>query len=269
MPGLVEFECPKCKGHLCEIWGLDGSNLGIRLMYWHAILNPGIAFNELVLGQRSPQRVYVCKSCDLPMVDRGYVHCSECGTFHNGRIWSHKNAFGNWIGLACPSCSALIPCMWNLTSRLLLLVSAPVWWFPVKQYKTKLIAQQYKRIADNQTNYVDEKSNTPIKINYTRMGLQFGFLMGLCMAFLPFVLLGISGFSHQFGLGVFFISILGFLISIPSGLLFGFMMKSIMDKKGDQRLHLTFDADGKVVPLNEPAESRPQERDVHEGIENG
>lgn len=60
----------------------------------------------------------------------------------------------------------------------------------------------------------------------------------------------------------------GFMISIPSGLLFGFMMKSITGKKGNQRLHLTFDADGKVS-VDEPAETRPQERDDHEGIENG
>ena len=247
---LVEFECPKCKGHICERWGLNGSNLGIRLMYWHMILNPGLAFNELVLGQRQPQQLYICKSCALPIVDRSYVHCSSCGTFHAGRIWSYKNAFGHWLGLLCPSCGAQIPCLWNVTSRALLILTAPIWWLPVKLQKTKLIAQQYKRITQTKTEYIDKESKAPKPVNYRRMGWFWGLFMDLCFAVGPvFVAAGTHEFAWWGLVGVYFMAALkGLIFWLPGGWLFGFMTKLMLDKKGNQTLHLSFDSDGAIVP---------------------
>ncbi len=251
---LVEFECPECQGHICERWALNGSNLGVRLMYWHLILNPGLAFNELVLGQRTPQQGFVCKSCTLPLVDRSYVHCPGCGTFHVGRIWSNKSAFGNWLGLVCPTCGALIPCLWNITSMALLILTAPIWWLPIKLQKAKLIAQQHKRIAQTHTQYIDKESNAPKPISYLRIGLFWGVFMDLCSATgAVFLALGTQRFGLWELLVVFLMAALkGLLIWLPAGWLFGFITKVMLDKKGDQTLHLAFDRDGTLIPSNTP-----------------
>lgn len=144
---LVEFVCPKCRGRLCEIWALNGSNPGIRLMYWHLILNPGLAFNELVLGQRFPERLYICKSCTDILGARTYIHCYACDTFHENGKWAGKRAFGNWLGYVCPKCGSQIPCLWNVTSRFLLLLSWPVWYLPVKHNRARwLSAKQQEMI---------------------------------------------------------------------------------------------------------------------------
>ena len=63
-------------------------------MVLHWILNPGLTFNELILGQRLPKVMLIDKKGDAPLMERQYVPCSEC----NGRI----------------------PGLWNLTSLVLL-----------------------------------------------------------------------------------------------------------------------------------------------------
>jgi hypothetical protein len=254
---LVEFECPKCNGHMCERWSLNGSNLGIRLMYWHMILNPGLAFNELVLGQRTPQEMYFCQSCTLPMLDRGYVHCPACSVFHPGRIWSYKNAFGHWLGLVCPTCGAEIPCLWNLTSRLVLAVTAPIWYMPVKHNKAKLLGQQHKRIAQSSTNYIDKTTEAPKPVNYKLMGLLFGVFMFafFTLLFPPIFLVLIGRFSLTGIITIMTWAGLSGLVLCPiGGLFFMFSMQRMLDKKGDQALHITFDSHGAVISANAPAQ---------------
>jgi hypothetical protein len=254
---LVEFECPQCKGHICERWAINGSNLGIRLMYWHMILNPGLALNELVLGQRMPQEMYVCKSCTLLMVDRSYVHCQTCGVFQSGRLWSYKNAFGNWLGLICPSCGAQIPCLWNLTSRFLLALTAPIWYLPVKHHKTKWIGEQHKRIEQGKTNYIDKQSGTPKPINYKRMGLFYGLAMFtfFTLLFPPIVLIATGTFTWNNLIGMVISTGLSGLVPWSiAGFGFAFFMQRRLNKKGDPALHLTFDSHGSVDSSNNPSQ---------------
>ncbi len=251
---LVEFECPACKGHICEKWSLDGSSHNIRLMYWHMILNPGLAFNELVLGQRTPAEMYLCKSCTSPMVDRSYVHCNACGEFHPGRIWSYGNAFRNWIGVVCPTCAAPIPCLWNVWSRVVLVLTAPIWWFPIKANRANLLRQQFRRISDTKNVYLDKASKQPKPINYWRMGLTWGLLMNFIFAIMGSIAAAkVFELDPTFVAGVFSLAaIAGLLLWVPAGLLFAFTMKLILDKKGDQNLHLSFNSDGAVICSSTP-----------------
>ncbi len=46
---LVELECPKCKGHICERYGLNVSNFGVRLMYCFFYSKPGFSFYRTAL----------------------------------------------------------------------------------------------------------------------------------------------------------------------------------------------------------------------------
>ena len=249
---LVDFECPKCKGHICEIWALNGSNLGIKLMYWHMFLNPGLAVNELLLGQRFPSRLYVCKACELPLADRTFVHCPECDSFLDGRLWSYGNAFGHWLGLFCPTCGGEIPCLRNLTTAAILAVSAPILWLPQKLCKDRLLPSQKLRIARAQNKYLttpDIKQRKPV--NYWRMGLLWGLSMDVIFSFF----LGArsinwihGGWTELFVIYGFLL-LKGLLIWLPAGAVFAVTCKLMMDRKGDVNLHLTYDADGQVVPL--------------------
>ena len=247
---LVEFECPECKSHICERWGTDGSTLGIRLMYWHMFLNPGIAINELLLGQRTPKNLYVCKSCSLPLLDRSYVHCRACETFHNGRIWSQKNAFGNWFGYVCPSCGGSIECLWNLTSYAVLALTAPLWLLPAKRLRAKHLAKQLHRITPSDAHYVDVATQAPKPVDYGRMGWLFGLLLNLFTGIYPVI---VAARSHELSwwelVGVYIAAtLLGLIICLPGGWLFGFGMKMMLEKRGNTNTHLTYDSEGVIVP---------------------
>ncbi|MHC5053489.1 MAG: hypothetical protein ACYTKD_02095 [Planctomycetota bacterium] len=115
------------------------------LLHW--ILNPGLAVNELVLGQRIPRSMYVCKSCDRPYAERSYVVCPSCGGVHKGMLWTRRNAFGHWFGYVCPTCDGVIPCLWNLTSLAVLLVTFPLWWLPVRRIRPRWLAIERRRIG--------------------------------------------------------------------------------------------------------------------------
>jgi len=221
-------------------------------MYWFFIFFPALAINELVFGQRQPKQTYICKSCTLPLADRSYVHCPSCDTFHAGRIWSYKNAFGHWLGVVCPSCGAQIPCLWNITSLAFLILTAPIWWLPVKLMKTKLIAQQQKRITRRKIDYIDKESKEPKPINYQGMGWFYALSMDLVFAAgAVFAAAGTHQFTWWGLVGVFLMAALDGLIKwLFGGLLFAFWMKLMLDRKGNQIFHLSFDAEGAIVSSN-------------------
>ncbi len=246
---LVEFECPQCKGHICERWDWQHCNRLNRLAYLHFVVNPGIAVNELILGQRLPKQQFTCKSCPLPSIDRSYFYCPNCETFHASRIWSGKNAFGNWLGLLCPSCGESIPCLQNLTSRALVAVTAPLWSVLLKRYSAKWKSEQFRRIAQKRTAYMDPHSKVPKPVNYALGGLLCGLFMDL--VFGVYTVLPLKSI-HSLGLvGGYFAAILaGLAIWLPAGLGFGLIMKKFGDKKGDPSLHLAINKDGTLVPFD-------------------
>ena len=206
-------------------------------MYWHFILNPGLAINELILGQRMPQQTYLCTSCALPIIERGYVHCPGCGVFHSNRIWSARNAFGNWLGLICPSCGGQIPCLWNLTSRLLLTLTAPIWWLPLKHYKAQWLEQQYKRTRQTKNHYMDEEANKPKSINYMQVGLAWGAIMFIATTILfPTISMLAKGhFSWSDSIReITSLGCVGFVIWLIGGLSFGVYMQLFINRMGGQ-----------------------------------
>jgi len=127
---IEDVACPKC----------HRSNFRpYRLPYWpiiHWILNPWIAINEIILGQRIPKRMLICESCKLPYIERQYIPCPHCNTLNDARIWScrFKYMFGNWLGLVCPACGEHIPCLWNITSLIIIGITSPLWYFPYHFY---------------------------------------------------------------------------------------------------------------------------------------
>ena len=93
----------------------------------HWVLNPGLAMNELLIGQRVARQIHFCKQCGGWFQQQGqFVECSSCKGFHNAKIWDGCR-FGNWLGLVCLDCGEMIPCLLNLTSAVVLILLFPVW----------------------------------------------------------------------------------------------------------------------------------------------
>jgi hypothetical protein len=81
------------------------------------------------------------------------------------------------------------------------------------------------------------------------MGLLWALIMNACFAVVAVIT---AASSHSFGLGeligVFLASMLaGLIIWLPAGWLFAGWMKLMLDKKGNQALHLAINADGAIV----------------------
>lgn len=105
----------------------------------HWIINPGLAFNELILGQRVPKITVIEKGGRKTLADRRYVPCPHCETLHSSLKWTPQNntAFKNWFGLYCDNCGNIIPCVRNLTSFIFLVLTFPIWYWFKDKWKQK------------------------------------------------------------------------------------------------------------------------------------
>ncbi len=110
----------------------------------HWIINPGLAINELILGQRVPKIILVERNSTKTLADKTYIACPHCETIHSGQKWSpqNKTAFRNWFGLYCDNCGKIIPCLTNLTSYILLGLTFPIWYWFKDSLKTKWLEEQ-------------------------------------------------------------------------------------------------------------------------------
>jgi len=103
LPAARPGQCPTCGAENTKVW--DRSHLA--MLHW--MLNPGLAINELVLGQRVPERIELCRECGTQ-----FVRCEGCGSSVDATSWSVRDQIGRWgQDLACPACSHPIPCLRN------------------------------------------------------------------------------------------------------------------------------------------------------------
>ena len=194
-----------------KIWKLPHP----MLIHW--ILNPGLAFNELILGQRIPKITLIDKTSDAPLMERQYVPCPHCNTIHNGSLWAKQGGFKNWFGLFCPNCENIIPCIWNLTSLVLLAVTFPLWgWF------RRPLESKWRKFKKNQ--FIKNKDLEPITAKNTSwltMGIIYGTLM-FCFMSLPKIISGDVTSKYI---------ITQILIWLVAGLAFGGAMKWFLDRR--------------------------------------
>lgn len=143
----------------------------------HWIINPGVMFNELILGQRIPKITLIEKNSSLSLSEKSYIPCPHCGTLHPALKWSHNNktAFGNWFGLYCDHCGQIIPCLTNITSYIILGLTFPFWYFFKNKWKEKWLEQQKIKFSKP----IDI---SPPDIKWWKMGLGWGITMYICMA---------------------------------------------------------------------------------------
>lgn len=192
-------------------------------MMLHWVINPGLAFNELVLGQRMPLVSLEDLSSTKMRAERMVIPCPHCQTMHDGRTWSTEQgtAFRNWFGLYCPSCGGLIPCLINITSLLFLIITAPIWYWFYKPLKRYWLSKQAARFNKSGKQYL---SNPYDGKGWITQGLSFGLLM---------LLLNDLIVPYLSGKEVKAISvIIGIPIWAIGGLLFGYTLKVYLSKRG-------------------------------------
>lgn len=187
----------------------------------HWILNPGLAFNELVLGQRVPKIYVVDKESNELLINKTYVPCPHCEKLHHGRIWStKKTALKNWFGLYCSNCGGIIPCIRNIFSLIILTITFPIWGWFKKSLKANWLKKQPARFEGL------DIENLPIPYqgwSWLKPGLGFGILMFLFMTFLEPLHYGNSMAQNELILNLF--------ICLLAGLGFGYAMKLTVNKK--------------------------------------
>lgn len=144
----------------------------------HWVLNPGLAFNELVLGQRLPKVMLIDKTSEEAFPAGQYVPCPHCETLNDGRLWSKGNALGHWFGYVCPACHGKIPCLWNLTSLVILTLTFPIWIWLKLFGEEKWLEKEKARFTTIDAGKAKKITNA----TWLKMGLAFGALMFCFMA---------------------------------------------------------------------------------------
>lgn len=185
-------------------------------MLVHWVVNPGLAFNELFLGQRMPKITLIDKTSDAPLMERQYIPCPHCNTIHNGLLWAKRGAYKNWIGIMCPTCENVIPCLWNLTSLFILAITFPVWGWFRQPLKAKWIRLKKTELQNNP----EVELTTAKQTSWFKMGLIFGALMFCFTAVPKFVSGDLTSTEIAAQVGVWLIA----------GLAFGGVMKFILGR---------------------------------------
>lgn len=196
-------------------------------MMLHWIINPGLAVNELLFGQRVPKLSLLDKTSKKPKVEGSYVPCPHCETIHDARTWSTQNetGFKNWFGLYCPNCQQVIPCLMNGFSFIVLALTFPIWGWFRKSLQEKWLAKQAERFENL------DLENTPNPydgLGWIKQGFSWALFMYVFMTFLfPLIM------SEP-------ITLKRALLSLPiwmvAGVLYGNTMKRFMSTKGQKVL---------------------------------
>ncbi len=199
---------------------IDSEKYSIRTwihpLMLHWIINPGVAFNELILGQRIPKILLIEKTRKIkPLAERSFIPCPHCNTLHSALKWTpqNKTAFGNWFGLYCDHCGQIIPCLTNLTTYLILGLTSPVWYWFRNYLKAVWLKKQ------------QEKFSKPLNMTLPQhswwyAGLRWGLFMYIWAVILNPLL-----FRDEITLKKLLI---GIPVWISGGLLFGLCMKLFM-----------------------------------------
>jgi hypothetical protein len=145
----------------------------------HWILNPGLAVNELVLGQRMPATTLIDKASPEPLGERQYIPCPTCKTLNNGVIYEAAS-FGNYAGLVCAECGGVIPTLKNALSWLILMVTWPLWKPLERRFGQGLRARQFARLQKAKAAKADSAPVRPkLWEIFLDTGAKFGLFMGL------------------------------------------------------------------------------------------
>ena len=201
-----------------KIWALPNP----FILHW--VLNPGIMFGELIFGVRVPKVTLIDKESDKPLLERCYIPCPHCETLNDPRLWGKRKAVGHWFGLVCPSCHQVIPCLWNVFSLAVLVITFPLWYFPARFFRQRWLEKEKKRLANvRERPLIQAKS-----INWLLRGtLSFGGFMYVFMVVIPQVWEVLKGGEWDW-----IMMFIGLPIWLVAGFVWGLFMRFFMNRKG-------------------------------------
>lgn len=191
----------------------------------HWMINPGLVVNELILGQRIPKRMLIENSKTKTLSERTFVPCPHCHAIHSGMKWSgqNKTATKNWFGLYCDRCGKIIPCLMNITSLAVLIITFPIWiWFK-DSLKERWLAKQPARYSN-----IDlTQSNNPFQgSGWIREGFSWGTFM-----FIVMFSLGVTLFEEPFTWQHMLRTYISWTVA---GIVFGYVSKRLLSKPKPQ-----------------------------------
>ncbi|MEQ8406374.1 MAG: hypothetical protein RKE49_14855 [Oceanicaulis sp.] len=184
-------------------------------LHWR--LNPALAVNELILGQRQPAVLWIERDASRPLLQRQYVPCPHCHALNHGMLYKHV-AFGAYAGLVCAACGEKIPTLKNALTWLVLIITWPIWKPLEGPVGGRLLARQRAKLAGADT----AKAENAPPPSALRMGLLFGGLMT------P-VFFAINFFS---GAPLGYVAAIGAGSGVAAGVLFGVAMKIVLGWRG-------------------------------------
>lgn len=187
----------------------------------HWIINPGLAFNELVLGQRVPKVTLIEKKSNKTLAEKTFIPCSHCDTLHSGLKWTPQNqtAFKNWFGLYCDNCGQVIPCLTNLTSYIILVLTFPFWFCFKNKWKKQWLEEQKNKFQKPLT-------LTQPDFKWWYVGLGWGYFMFVFMSLFNYLI-----FQEPFTWKRLLLSAIFWTIG---GLIFGLFIKRYEGSKTDK-----------------------------------
>jgi len=202
----MEFDKKKYKIRTWKHW---------TMIHW--VINPGLLINDLILGQRIPKVILFDKTTGKSLIESQFIPCPHCGKLNDAKLWSKNNAIKNWFGYYCPNCGKIIPCMVNLTSLLIIILTFPVWIWFFKKWKENWLKKQPARFE----NFKFEE-NIQQRVSWLKEGLLWGGFMFIIMTLVYPLIQGQT------------ITLKMILTGIPlwilAGLGFGYTMKYWMGK---------------------------------------
>ena len=194
------------------------------------MLNPFMFISELILGQRLPKVTLIDKESDAPLMERCYFPCPHCETLNDCRIWAKAHALGHWFGFVCPNCEQIIPCLWSLYSYVVLAVTYPLWYFPVRFFRDRWIAKEKARLAKVLERPLLQAKN--VKWLLLLIGtFGFGGIMWLGVVVIPEVQDVLNGEEWDFEMMFVF----GLPLMLVIGFGWGLWVHFSMNKKGKRR----------------------------------
>jgi DNA-directed RNA polymerase subunit RPC12/RpoP len=189
-----------------------------NLLLVHWILNPGLAFNELILGQRLPKITLIDKQSTDILANRNYIQCPHCQALHSSKRWGKGNAFFHYDGLYCPQCEEKIPTLLNLFTIILLVILFPIWKPLQLVFGERFKAWELSRLAKT-----EHFEHMPSKgVSGIKLGVYFGGAMSVFY-------IAQVGFMHEFNTHAVYAGLIGGTIG---GLIFGVVMKIYLSQRG-------------------------------------
>lgn len=139
-------------GRRFKVWKMPN----ILLVHW--VINPGLAINELVFGQRIPKKTYIEQDTKVKsFLERQYLYCENCQKLTNARVYKDAGLqFRLYHGIPCMRCEKEIPAIKNILSFVVILILRPILAIRGNEPRRRTYARQAAKLRDAEQQLVND-----------------------------------------------------------------------------------------------------------------